>query len=597
MRRCLARLTCLVVVLSLVPVIRAAEEPAKTVQLFNGKDLSGWTAVSSDPNTKTEDVWSVVDGNIHCVGHPAGYLRTDQDFTAFKLKLQWRTLKKGNSGCLIRVQPPDKVWPKSIECQLNTNEAGDIWIIDDFPIKVDESRHKGRNVKKLHESSEKPLGEWNQYEITADGAGNLELKVNDVVQNTATDTAVIPGKILLQSEGAEIEFRNIELTPLPAPAATKPAARVREGPTRIFNGKDLAGWTGYFADGSKIEDSWSVSKGVLHYAGGKNGFIYTDKPYANYILKLAYRFPEKAGDSGVLLRVEPEDKIWPRSIEAQGMSGKAGDVWLLGTEKAKGDPERTKGANIRKMQPSSEKPLGEWNTYEIIANGDKAELRVNYILQNKLTDWFTQTGRIALQAQDVPVEFKDIELWPLPDKEHPAEEQRLPGLDGWHITGVGHWTYHDGIIEGQQSKDVHTYTHVVSDKSYHNFKASLKYKCPQGNSGFYFRVLVDATGNVHGFQAEIDEKRDAGGLYESWGRGWVSQPSKEDVAKHYKINDWNEMKVEASGPHVVVMVNDWKAAEINDPNVIMEGPCALQIHGGQDVHVLFKDIHIEPLPE
>jgi hypothetical protein len=65
----------------------------------------------------------------------------------------------------------------------------------------------------MHPSNEKPLGEWNQYEITADGT-NLTLKVNGQIQNQATDFAVMPGKILLQSEGAAIEFQNIQLTPI-----------------------------------------------------------------------------------------------------------------------------------------------------------------------------------------------------------------------------------------------------------------------------------------------------------------------------------------------------------------------------------------------
>ena len=69
---------------------------------------------------------------------------------------------------------------------------------------------QGRQTVKLHPSNEKPIGEWNQYEITLDG-GNLELKVNGLVQNTATDMQVIPGYILLQAEGAEIEFRKVEL--------------------------------------------------------------------------------------------------------------------------------------------------------------------------------------------------------------------------------------------------------------------------------------------------------------------------------------------------------------------------------------------------
>ena len=130
--------------------------------------------------------------------------------------------------------------------------------------------------------------------------------------------------------------------------------------------------------------------------------------------------------------------------------------------------------------------------------------------------------------------------------------RRIPGLEGWHVTGNGNWTYKDGIIEGKQSKDVKTYTHLVTDKMYHDFKIKMDYKCPKGNSGLYFRVIEDATGNIHGFQAEIDENRDAGGLYESWGRGWVSQPSKEDVAAHFKIDDWNQMEVEMHGPKVVV---------------------------------------------
>jgi hypothetical protein len=135
----------------------------------------------------------------------------------------------------------------------------------------------------------------------------------------------------------------------------------------------------------------------------------------------------------------------------------------------------------------------------------------------------------------------------------------------------------------------------VSDKSYKDFKASLKFKVIQGNSGFYFRVEQDQQGRMHGFQAEIDATRDAGGLYESYGRQWVVNPDDEFVKTYFKPQEWNEMTVEAHGPHVVVTVNGTKVSEINDSGVRMEGPFALQIHGGQDVHVMFKDIKIEDL--
>jgi len=91
--------------------------------------------------------------------------------------------------------------------------AGDIWNIDDFPAKVDAARTDGRHTTKLHPTNEKPLGEWNRYVITLNG-GELKLEVNGLLQNTATQVEEVPGKICLQSEGAEIEFRNIRLKPI-----------------------------------------------------------------------------------------------------------------------------------------------------------------------------------------------------------------------------------------------------------------------------------------------------------------------------------------------------------------------------------------------
>ena len=108
---------------------------------------------------------------------------------------------------------PDKVWPKSVEAQLANRSAGDIWNIDKFPMKVDPDRTKGRHTRKMHPTNEKPQGEWNLYEIILKG-GDLTLKVNGLVQNTATEVEEVPGAIGLQSEGAPIEYRNIRLIPL-----------------------------------------------------------------------------------------------------------------------------------------------------------------------------------------------------------------------------------------------------------------------------------------------------------------------------------------------------------------------------------------------
>jgi hypothetical protein len=176
----------------------------------------------------------------------------------------------------------------------------------------------------------------------------------------------------------------------------------------------------------------------------------------------------------------------------------------------------------------------------------------------------------------------------------PAAVERKPfPLAGWHVTGNGTWRLEaDGTIVGQQSKSDRGYTHLVTDRPYRDFTATLKFKAVAGNSGFYFRIAQDARGAVKGFQAEIDATRDVGGIFESGGRGWVSHPTPEQVATYFKPGEWNEMTVTARGPDVVVRINGTPSAEIADDTVRMEGPIALQMHGGQHVHVMFKDIEI-----
>ncbi|KAA3614362.1 MAG: DUF1080 domain-containing protein [Planctomycetota bacterium] len=186
------------------------------VELFNGRDLTGWQPHLGDPSVDPAEVWSVVDGVLRCQGQPVGYLRTEASFTNYELSLEWRfdpNRGTGNSGVLLRMVGEDKVWPKSLEAQLHHRNAGDIWNIDGFPAAVDGARTQGRRTIKLQPSSEAPLGEWNHYRIRLNG-GELHLEVNGVLQNRASLCQEVPGKICLQSEGAFIEFRRIRLRPI-----------------------------------------------------------------------------------------------------------------------------------------------------------------------------------------------------------------------------------------------------------------------------------------------------------------------------------------------------------------------------------------------
>lgn len=178
--------------------------------LFDGKTLEGWTFSKE----ALADIWSVREhGILHNVGKPAGYIRTTEDFTNYVLRMQMRHLSGGNGGVLVRMVGEDKVWPKSVEAQGMVKNKGDIFNIGEFPMQTAPGRTKGRRTPKLHPTNEKPLGEWNEYEIELDG-GDLRILVNRLLQNEAFDVWETPGKICLQSEGSEMEFRNIVLIPI-----------------------------------------------------------------------------------------------------------------------------------------------------------------------------------------------------------------------------------------------------------------------------------------------------------------------------------------------------------------------------------------------
>ncbi|MCI0357471.1 MAG: DUF1080 domain-containing protein [Planctomycetaceae bacterium] len=201
-------------------VAQARAEEKEPITLFNGRDLEGWTGVLADENVKAADVWSVLDGVLVCKGKPSGYLKTErEDFHDYMLSLEWRFpagSKGGNSGVLVHATTPRTlgIWPKSMEAQLNHGHAGDIWVIG-TTCKIDNAaeRVKDRRHFNLTDDSEKPIGEWNKYEIHC-SADNLTIMVNGVLVNHVSACSVTKGAIALQSEGAEIHFRNIRLWPL-----------------------------------------------------------------------------------------------------------------------------------------------------------------------------------------------------------------------------------------------------------------------------------------------------------------------------------------------------------------------------------------------
>ena len=166
-------------------------------------------------------------------------------------------------------------------------------------------------------------------------------------------------------------------------------------------------------------------------------------------------------------------------------------------------------------------------------------------------------------------------------------------LAGWKVSGKGTWKIEDGALHGMNVKSEKDYGHLVSEKIYGDFTVRLKFKSLKGNSGLYFRIEEKGFSGVAGFQAEIDATKDVGGLYETNGRSWVSQPTPAQVATWFKPGEWNEMTVSARGGYIVVQINGKKSAELRDDPGRREGKFALQVHGAQDCDVWFKDLEIQ----
>jgi len=168
-------------------------------------------------------------------------------------------------------------------------------------------------------------------------------------------------------------------------------------------------------------------------------------------------------------------------------------------------------------------------------------------------------------------------------------------LDGWETLPGGQWKVDNGSIVGQQDKTEQRHGMLLSKKVYTDFVVKLKYKSIKGNSGFYFRAeRVKGRVSVKGFQAEIDAGgKDVGGIYETAGRYWVSPPpSPEKINTFYKKHQWNDMVIRAVGKDTTVYVNGVKTIELKNDTGRTQGHFGLQLHGGQEMHVEFKDIEI-----
>lgn len=205
----------------------AAEATGGEIDLLSpppGVGNANWLWLCEAPGVSIDKVWQTEGGVLICKGAPKGYIYTAKDYTNFVLRLEWRWplgKKAGNGGVLLRMTGKHKVWPRSLEAQLNAGQAGDFWGLGGFPLQGPAPRMKSFDSAQLGKLTnlrkakglEKKHGEWNHYEIIVRG-DTVTLNINGKPANKATGCAPAAGRICLTAEGDEYHFRNVKLTPL-----------------------------------------------------------------------------------------------------------------------------------------------------------------------------------------------------------------------------------------------------------------------------------------------------------------------------------------------------------------------------------------------
>lgn len=168
-------------------------------------------------------------------------------------------------------------------------------------------------------------------------------------------------------------------------------------------------------------------------------------------------------------------------------------------------------------------------------------------------------------------------------------------LDGWKIHGTEKWYVEDGLLISESGPDKQ-YGYLATNENYKDFEINLEFKQEaDGNSGVFIRSEIDGT-KISGWQIEVAPPNlHTGGIYESYGRGWLIKPAqeKEDVLKY---GEWNTMKIRVDGDRITSWLNGVEMVDFSDAKIgEANGKIALQIHDGGGIKVYWRNIKLKQL--
>jgi HEAT repeat protein len=346
------------------------------VSMFNGKDLSGWQGLATDPvkkaqlsakelqklqddaDAKVKDVWSVKDNCIVFNGHGSNLCSVKQ-YGSFEMIVDWRITREGDSGIYLRGSPQIQIWDTTrvdVGAQVGSGGLYNNQVHENKPLLV----------------ADNPINDWNTFHILMIGERvtvylNGQLVVDNVVMENYWDRSIPiypTGSIELQAHGTDLAFRDIYVREL-EDVNSLTEEEAAEGFVSLFNGQDLSNWAGN-------EHSYSVEDGTIVIRPAKSGGnLYTAKEYADFIFRFEFKLTPGA-NNGLGIRTPMEGDAAYVGYELQILDNTA-EVY------ANLQPYQYHGS-VYGIIPALRgylKPVGEWNCEEVWVKGDKIRITLN----------------------------------------------------------------------------------------------------------------------------------------------------------------------------------------------------------------------------
>lgn len=379
----------------------------------------------------------------------------------------------------------------------------------------------------------------------------------------------------------------------------------------LFDGKTTTGWRGY--NQQEMPEGWSVENGCLITSGkggDLGGDIITTDQYEDFELSLEWAISE-GGNSGVFYHVQEGDRSAAYAtgpeyqlIDDVGFPQKLEEWQMAGADYGMHNADTL----LKKL-----KPVGQFNTSRIRVENGKVTHWLNGVeilsFEPWSDDWFARLenskwldypdygrackGHIGLQDHGSEIKFRNIKIRKLDNPGTAIFNGK--DLDGWKIHGTEKWYAQNGELVCESGPDK-KYGYLATEKTYKDFILHLQFKQgANGNSGVFFRSSLDGT-KISGWQVEVAPKgKDTGGIYESYGRGWLYQipEEKEHILKE---GQWNNLVIKVQGDHVITWLNNEMMTNLKDEKIGKAiGVIALQIHDGGGVKVNWREIFVKEL--